>query len=151
MLSSMLGKRFWVLLLLWTLRIECEARGSAGTEENLLRRRFQVFPHGFMVRLGGESGKCFVCSVLRLGGTWLFPLSSRKLVQICCSTPSISEWLYIRCNVGVKSELKWFHFLFEWSYIRCSVFVKPELKLCSISLNYLGTVVMHLFNLVWIQ
>jgi hypothetical protein len=68
---------------------------SAEMERHLLRRRFQVFPHGFMVRLGGESGKCFDCPVLRLGGTWLFPLSSHKLVQICCSTPlCLNDFIY---------------------------------------------------------
>jgi hypothetical protein len=48
---------------------------SSGMERHLLRRRFKVFPHGFMVMLGGELGKCFDCLVLGLGGTWLFPLS----------------------------------------------------------------------------
>jgi hypothetical protein len=28
---------------------------SAGMERHLLRRRFQVFPHGFMVRLVGHT------------------------------------------------------------------------------------------------
>jgi hypothetical protein len=41
-----------------------------------------VRPHGFMVRLGGESGKYFDCPVLWLGGTWMFPLSSHELFQI---------------------------------------------------------------------
>jgi hypothetical protein len=51
-----------------------------------LKRIFQVLPHGFMVRLGGEPGQVIGCPVLRLGGTWLFPLSSRELVQICLPT-----------------------------------------------------------------
>jgi hypothetical protein len=37
--------------------IECEARRGLQIEETLLKRRFQVLPHGFMVRLGGEPGK----------------------------------------------------------------------------------------------
>jgi hypothetical protein len=44
------------------------------------------------------------CSILRLGGTWLFPLSFSELVQICSST---LFWLYISC-------FKW---LSEYIYI----------------------------------
>jgi hypothetical protein len=54
----------------------------------------QVRPHWFMVRLGGESGKWFWLPILRLGGTWLFPLSSRELVHIFWSTPSLF-WMKI--------------------------------------------------------
>jgi hypothetical protein len=50
---------------------------------------FQVHPHGFMVRIGGESGKYFDCPILRLGGKCLFPLSSHKLFQIRLLSPSL--------------------------------------------------------------
>ena len=50
--------------------------------KDIAGEEISIRPHGFMVRLGGESGKCFGCPVLWLGGTWLFPLSSRELVQI---------------------------------------------------------------------
>jgi hypothetical protein len=52
-----------------------------------------------MVRLGGESGKYFGSPVLRLGGTWLFPLSSHKLIHIFYST---FLWLSVMIQINLQ-------------------------------------------------
>ena len=151
MLPSMLGKIFWVLLLLWTLHIECEARGVFWNGNTFAEEETPSLPSWIHGQDSGWIGQVFwfPCSMVARNVVVPFVFSQAGSNMLRYS--SLSEWFYIWCNVFVKSELKWFHFLFEWSYIRCNVFVKPELKLCSITLNYLGIVVMHRFNSVWIQ
>jgi len=108
---SMMGKTIFELSFYYEHYIlSVRQEESSGMEIHLLRRRFQVFPHGFMVRIAGESGKCFDFPVLWLRGMWLFPLSSRKMVQICCDIPLyLNDFIYDALYL-LKFELKFFPF-----------------------------------------
>ena len=113
-LPSMLGKRdYWFFLLLWTLLMECEVRGTYWNWKTLLRRSFQVHPHWFMVRIGGELGKWLwmPCSIVgrNVVVPFVFPRIGFRYVDLPLFI--MNDYVFIRCHI--KSELEWCPF-FVW-------------------------------------
>jgi len=105
------GKRFWVLFLLWTLWIECEARGVCWDRKTFAKEDIPSFPSWIHGQARGWIRQVFWLSCSTVGRNMVVPFVFPQVGSIMFLYSSLSELFYIWCNVFVRSELKWFPFL----------------------------------------